>query len=312
MPWFARPCWGLCGIPPVRDNIIRPLINVKRREVELYCKYNNLNFINDSSNFEKEYTRNKIRLDIIPRFKAINPDFESSVQRAVEALREDNFYLEDLANKALENLKVNSGYEAEKIKKLPDAIKNRVILKILSFFTDKRIEQKHLRNINKIIKQNFGSTCLPGNKIVTCEKGILKLQKDKKTEKSNWEYLIKPLNILTEIETNIIIDIVDISEYEILRKGGKLEKTWSIDFDKLPENSIFRNRRPGDKFSFPFRNVTKSVKKIFNEMKIPLSQRDHIPILACSEGIIWIDRIGVSRYYIPTKNTKKIAIIFRE
>ncbi len=303
---------GLCGIPPVRENIIRPLINIKRSEVELYCQDNNLKYVNDSSNYEKDYTRNKIRLEIIPKFKNINPDFENSVKRAAEALQEDNLYLESAANQTLESLKVASGYDSEKIQKLPGAIKSRVIFKILSSFTRKRIEQKHLKNVSKMLKTGFGKMYIPGDKIIVCERGILKLQEEKIIKDVNWEYLIKPLNILTEIETNIIIDIVNISEYEVLRKGGKLQKFFGIDFDKIPKSSVFRNKRPGDKFTFPFRNITKSVKKIFNEMKIPPSQRNSIPMLACSQGIIWIDKIGVSKYYIPTKNTKKVAIIFKE
>ncbi len=303
---------GLCGIPPVRENIIRPLINIKRSEIEAYCKENNLKYVNDSSNYEKDYTRNKIRLDIIPKFKMINLDFENSIRRAVEALQEDNRYLEDIAKQSLEDLKIMRGYDSEKIQKLPPAIKNRIILKILNSFTDKRIEQKHLIDINKIIESGCGKICIPGNKVVVCEKGILKLQEEPITKNVDWEYLIKPLNVLTEVETTIIIDIVNISEYELLKKGGKLRKIWGIDFEKLPEGSVLRNKRPGDKFTFPFRNITKSVKKIFNEMKIPQSKRNHVPILACSKGIIWIDEIGVSKYYMPSKNTKKVAVIFRE
>ena len=92
---------GLCGIPPVRENIIRPLINIKRSEIENYCKENNLEYVIDSSNFEKNYTRNKIRLDIIPHLKCINNDFEESFKRAIDSFRSDEFYLDKKAENIL-------------------------------------------------------------------------------------------------------------------------------------------------------------------------------------------------------------------
>ena len=61
---------GLCGIPPIRNNIIRPLIGITRHEVEQYCGYYQLPYVTDSTNFEKHYTRNRIRLDVVPVLKA--------------------------------------------------------------------------------------------------------------------------------------------------------------------------------------------------------------------------------------------------
>ena len=108
---------------------------------------------------------------------------------------------------------------------------------------------------------------------------------------------------MTEIETNIIINIVKASDYS--KKIGDI----CIDFDKMPKNSVIRNRKAGDKFTFKKRGLTKSIKKIFSEMKIPIFQRERIPIIASENEVIWCENLGVSKNYIPSKTTEKIAVV---
>lgn len=288
---------GLCGIPPTRENIIRPLIEIKRSEIEKYCKKNNLKFVNDSSNFQRDYTRNKIRLDIIPEFKKLNPNFETTIARTLNLLKNDEKFLEEETEKAL---KSNSLSE---IGVLPAAIRTRALAKIIKNFTKERIEEKHIKNLENLIIKKSGKICIPGGKMLELKNGVLAICSRPNEEALKWEYLIKPLNILTEIKTNIIINVVKASDY------SKKAEDICIDFDKIPKNSIIRNRRAGDKFTFKRRGLTKSIKKIFSEMKIPLSQREKIPLIASGSEIIWCENLGVSKKYIPSKATQNIALI---
>ena len=288
---------GLCGIPPTRENIIRPLIEIKRSEIEEYCKKNNLNFVNDSSNFQRDYTRNKIRLDIIPEFKKLNPNFEATIARTLNLLKNDEKFLEEETEKALNSRNLSE------IGNLPAAIKSRALAKIIKNFTKERIEEKHIKNLENLIIKKSGKTCIPGGKMLELKNGVLAICTQPNEEALKWEYLIKPLNILTEIKTNIIINVVKTSDY-----SKKIEDI-CIDFDKIPQNSVIRNRRAGDKFTFKKRGLTKSIKKIFSEMKIPLSQREKIPLIASGSEIIWCENLGVSKKYIPSKATKNIALI---
>ncbi|HWP51016.1 MAG TPA: tRNA lysidine(34) synthetase TilS, partial [Clostridia bacterium] len=92
---------GLCGIPPVRDNIIRPLINCTRAAVEDYLMALGQNFVTDSTNLSNDYKRNRIRHELMPLLKTINPSFELAVRRTVDALSEDKMLLRQLADQAL-------------------------------------------------------------------------------------------------------------------------------------------------------------------------------------------------------------------
>ncbi len=292
---------GLCGIPPVRENIIRPLIEIKREEIEEYCHRNNLSYVNDSSNFEKDYTRNKIRLDIIPKFKEINPNFENAINRAITSIREDENYLENFANK------IQSSSSPNEIVSLPCAIKNRVLMKIINKHSENgSTEQKHIKDLEKIIKNKQGKMCISGGKIISYSKGNLNVEENSNHEYPKWQYPVKNLNILPEIGAKITLDIISIEEYNKLENKKNI---YALDFEKVPPGSVFRNRRPGDKFTFKERKITKSIKKIFNEVKIPPEDRENIPILANENTVVWTHKIGVSKNFIPNSETKKVAII---
>ena len=84
---------GLSPIPPVRNNIIRPLIGVLRCDVENYCKQNGLEFVTDSTNLSCDYSRNKIRNIVIPALRQINPSLEKAMQRLSSLASEDEKYL---------------------------------------------------------------------------------------------------------------------------------------------------------------------------------------------------------------------------
>ena len=176
-------------------------------------------------------------------------------------------------------------------------------MKIIKNFTQERIEEKHIKNLENLIIKKSGKICIPGGKMLEFKNDEITLCSASNEEALKWEYLIKPSNILTEIETNIIISVVNASDY------SKKAEDICIDFDKIPKNSVIRNRRSGDKFTFKKRGLTKSIKKIFSEMKIPISKREKIPLIASENEVIWCENLGVSKNYIPNKATKKIALI---
>ncbi len=300
---------GLCGIPCKRENIIRPLIDISREEVEKYCCFNNLKYINDSTNFEKDYNRNKIRLSVIPELKKINPDFEKTVKRALVSLNQDENYLDLKSQEVFESLKtkIRNEYNIKNLHGVPDPIQNRVIIKIIKSYIDKPVEQRHIYLVKKLLKNNIPVT-LPNKTLLICENYILK-EKDF-SDNIFWEYPFNTTTFLTEIKTNIIIKVISFSKY--LEMKSKVNSKNVLDFDKIPLKSVIRNRRAGDKFTFSKRNLTKSLKKLMNELKIPQNMRNKIPVLAFQNEVIWMDTVGVSKKYKPTENTKNIAVIYKE
>lgn len=162
---------GLCGIPPRRDFIIRPLLNIMREDVERYLETLGQDFVTDRTNLSTDYTRNKIRLNVIPRLEEINPAFAGAVTRMCEAAREDCEFLEELAARALTEAESGRGYDAAKIHALPEAVKSRVVRKILE---DGGIEPSALRiNTAKSLLNQRSARFNPcKNRYFTIRKGI--------------------------------------------------------------------------------------------------------------------------------------------
>ena len=162
---------GLCGIPPVRGRFIRPLIYCAREEIEAYAGENSLKYVTDKTNFSSDYTRNKVRLQLMPLFLEMNPSFHKGVSRAVSALRKDSDFLEGTAIAALDGARLEEGvYSSEKLASLSDSIFSRTVSLIL---WEKQVEPSALRinGFMAIIKSGGGKINLEKNKFAVVKKG---------------------------------------------------------------------------------------------------------------------------------------------
>lgn len=126
---------GLCGIPPIRISqgltVIRPLIYCTRTGVEEYLSALSQDFVTDKTNLCTDYSRNRIRLNVIPELEKINPSLSKTVSRMTKSLRSDNDFLDGLAGEALERSKSGRGWNASELNALPEPIKLRAVRKIL-------------------------------------------------------------------------------------------------------------------------------------------------------------------------------------
>lgn len=179
---------GLKGIEAIRNGrYIRPLIAVKREDIEEYCKKHALNPKYDESNLETIYTRNKVRNIVLPYIKKeFNPNIVETIYRLSELVTEENEYLEQVTEKAFNEIQVISEsnkllnasivLDLKKFNNLELVIKRRIILytinKVLG--TTKNIEKTNIDDIIKLCARNIG------NKFLTPIKEIKILIKNKK------------------------------------------------------------------------------------------------------------------------------------
>lgn len=267
---------GISGIPPAKENLIRPFIYITRQEIESYAKKNNLNYVIDSTNLSDLYSRNKIRHFIIPRMREINDLFEENAGRCIEQLRKENEFLNSVSKKEFLNINFN----AEKIKILPIVIRNRVLKLILSKF-DNNIEYKHIHLANRLLDGQINSFNLSKNRKVFIRSDVISCSELNNNDISEKKFYISKVdrdNFKEEFVKNpeVLFSLKnDISHYE------------------------FRTRKQGDIFHLPRRNCSKSLKKLFNEFKIPVCRRYKLAILEdkISHEIVWIESIGVSKNY---------------
>lgn len=167
---------GLCGIPPKRDYLIRPLIFCTREEIEDYIKENGLEFVTDKTNFSTAYTRNKVRLEIMPKLLEINPSFHTGIERMTGSLIRDSQFLENMARDALDKAREREGvYLTQPLLELPKPIFDRVVSLMLR---EKEIEPSALRikGIGEIMESGRGKINLEKNKFAVVKKGKAEIQ----------------------------------------------------------------------------------------------------------------------------------------
>ena len=163
---------GLRGIELKNEQYIRPLLNCSREEIEEYCKQNKLNPRIDKTNFENDYTRNKVRNVVIPYIrKEFNPNIIETLNRLSELMKQEDDYLKKETQEIYKNILVKES-ENEIILKLKEfnnqekALKSRIIMYSINkiFRTTKNIEKIHIEDIIKLCKNNIGNKYLTPNK----------------------------------------------------------------------------------------------------------------------------------------------------
>ncbi len=305
---------GLCGIPPKRGNIIRPLIFLKRAQTQYYCEEHNILYVMDSTNLEREYTRNKLRMDVIPVLKEINPELEETVLRMMSILKSDEKYLMDIANNILAESKIGFGeYKLSKMAKEPFSILSRCIRLSVFEFVKSNVSSWHIERIINLIENGKGAIVLPGNIKVVIYNNILKVEKiEKPQEKEYFEVPFNKGDTFIENLGKLTINIISKEEFNKFNKINNLLFFYALDYATINKDTNFRNRRPGDTFCRAGRRITKTIKKLFNELKIPLKNRDRILMLANKNEILWINNIGVSEKAKVTDKTEKVVLIYLE
>lgn len=166
---------GLCGIPQARGNIIRPLLATSRNSIEMYCSQNNLRFVTDKTNLCEDYSRNKIRLSVIPKLQEINPSLINTVSRMTGLLSRENVYIEQIAAQHKENARTLCGYNCLYLQKLDSVVVERIIISIIS---DAKIEPsaQKIADIAQIIWQKKGKINLVKNKFAVVSNGLLNIE----------------------------------------------------------------------------------------------------------------------------------------
>ncbi len=283
---------GLCGIPPVRDIFIRPLIFCTRTNIEEYCKKNNIAYVNDSTNFEDIYTRNKIRHKVIPVLKEINASFEGNILKTIDILQSENNYLESVSQELFLKCLNNNSLNIKPLVNSHKAIIRRVIKKYLDFLKLKNISVVNIDDIYKIILSGSGRIVLQGKTIINVENGICCALKNQKIP-----------------EYSVTFKKITRQEYENIKKVNSLLLKNCLDYDKIVGEPVIRTRIEGDKIRLAKKGVTKTFKKLYNEYKISNSQRPFLPVMADNLGPIWVHGIGIDERVSPSGSTKNYLII---
>ncbi len=296
---------GLCGIPATGRHILRPLLGVSRDEIEAYCAAKGIPFVVDSTNADTVYSRNRIRAEVIPQLKAINPQVVDACTRMTAQLKEENAFLEELAAKALHDAIDGDGYLRTVLLETPLPLLKRA-LKQLAETAGGDPEEKHIMLLVDALR-NGGAVQIPGEIRVTVSATHLMID----TPRETVPYFEQPLCIgdtVTVGDKTYTAVCFPIEEFKEKQNVHKNVLKFSCDYDKIIGSMLIRGRKEGDRFH-PVGGVGKSLKKFFNENAVPLADRSALPIVCDREGIILLVGFSCDDRVKLDKDTKRVLMV---
>lgn len=309
---------GLLGIPVKRNNIIRPILCLRKAEILDYLDQNNIGYMTDTTNDESDYLRNHIRNEIIEKTeKRFNFDIVGNIARMSRTLSEDNEFIRktvDMIYNEISKKTENKVYiKREYLVHNDPTIGKRLILKAIEDIKGdvKNIEEVHLNIIKGLVNKQSGSIIdLPDSLIAGTEfDDIFVMENQPKNKKATQEKKKVILDKRIDIKGNELIFQIFGKKDIVNEKFKKDSKLIYLDYDKIELKSLeLRSRREGDVFSPVGRKITKKLKKYLIEERIPKEKRAEMPLLAIGNEIIWIVGYDYSGKYEIRECTKKVLV----
>lgn len=296
---------GLCGIPPVRENIIRPLIDCTREEIEKYLSENNQEYVTDSSNLVDDCSRNIIRLNVLPQLKRINSGIYKSYLSSLDNFRTVSSQLDASACSIIKDSKISeNSYDVHKLFSVKQPVLGTAVGMILGNIG---VEPSSDR-IERIISlcESEGKLTLSENLYAECKNGILRLYRQEACKNEVFSQNISVGENVSCFGKRVSVRYTDKSDFSF-NVHKKFTKN-IIDCDKIKGVLVVRNRRNGDKIRLSNRKVTSSVKTLFNA-SVPLEKRDKVVFLADDDGVIFIEGFGVAERVSPDNSSVRLAEI---
>lgn len=300
---------GACGIPPVNEAVIRPLINISRDEIEAYLSSLSVQYVCDSTNNENIYSRNIIRNKILPLFGAVNASYIRNAKRCADIIREENEYIKRVTNRYIEkNCTLNAGSVMLKLDKDEDIviIKRAVIycLNRLSFFE----ADLSSHNIDDILSLKTGKKIVFGNNFSIVREYDTLIMSCEGDDFPDYQY---PVSLCQQV---YIRETDEFITFEMIKSHGDVnysdENSSYVDLDKLGFMSV-RNRREGDRFVPSGMDKSKKLKDFFIDTKTPRHLRKTVPLFCSDNEIAAIVGIRTDNRFVVGSDTKNILKITR-
>lgn len=276
---------GACSIPAVRGKIIRPFIEVSSGEIRKWCNDNNIPYRVDCTNSDSAYSRNLIRLEILPLFEKLNANYQDNIENFISDVNEDYAFIDDYVKSIYPKIVKNNEIDLPKLNELDLSIKKRILI---MFFDENgySLNRIHLQSVIDITLKS-GKSQIKENVFAISAKGKIRIAKFNDLNKKD-EFVTKILNIDEFKDKNI---------------------DFYCDCDKIVGNIIIRAKQAGDRIKPAGRNVSKTLKKLFNETAYPIEKRDKKIVVCDDFGIVGVIGLCADERVKVDCNTAKILTI---
>ena len=288
---------GLAGIPPRRGEIVRPLLTTSRADIVAYLEEHHVPHVEDATNADEYYARNRIRRQVVPVLRQLNPRLTESAAETMGYLRADDDYLNAQAAAACRNARWAEDdlvIEARHIAGLPAAIAPRAVRRLLEMMGDGgavNCSAAHLKAVVGLARGDDPSAVvhLPGGRLAQRVYKELLL-----TTQSPPLPPFLPTPLALDGETEVAGTPWRVRCRPVRCPDGSDRQPGALYLarEALAPPLVLRPRQTGDEISLPRRGGTKSLKKLFIDEKVPRRERERIPVLADGRGVAAVAGFG--------------------
>lgn len=295
---------GLVGIEEKNENIIRPILSIEKSEILNFLKANSVPYVEDYTNLENDYRRNKIRNELIPYIKEnFNPNIINTLTNMSNIIKSEQEFIEEYTDSLNIIKKVNNNFylNIEKLKKQSKAIQRNLVIKSYERLNGNRkdLSFENIEDILDLVYKKNSSFEIKNYRIYNYNNNIVFAIKEEKIYKK----------IDYKINEEILFNNYKIKS-QLVENTGNLHsnsKTAYFNPEILKGNLTIRSREIGD--TIKLEGFTKKIKDIFINEKINKYDRDSIPILVVNNEILWLMGIRRSSLYKINKNMNKVLKI---
>lgn len=309
---------GLCGILPVRENIIRPLLCVERREIEAYLKEQGQGYCIDKTNEEMEYTRNRIRHQVLPVLNEINSQAVAHMNQTAAMAVELEELVQQLTREAKKRYvcKKESGILIlHNIQNENPVICKSLIHQVLTEYakSSRDISGVHVLEVLELLEKQVGKRVnLPYELEAERTYEGIQIRKSRrevieKITQKEWKILPGETLEIPEYGYKIYTTILE-GNFKNQEIPQKMYTKW-LDYDKIKGSMLLRTRQEKDYFIINAEGGRKKLKNYLIEEKIPREQRDKLLFLADETHLIWAIGYRIGEDVKVTEHTKRILEI---
>ena len=296
---------GLAGIPPRRGIIARPVLILTRAEIEAYMCEDNLPFVMDSTNLSTDYSRNKVRHSVLPVLRELNPAAAENSLKASRLLREDDDYLNTLAEEFVRNHRSGNKLPASALSALPRPVSSRAVRLMSQPYS---VGEVHVNTVLELCDNPSPSaSCnLPGFRV--------RREYDFVVFQSVNTGRIQPRNIFPGDNFELYPGGPHIT-CQIAKNPPNINtslNTFYFKNDNIYGRILVGLRKMGDSIRLSNRGITKSLRKLFIEAKIPKEERDLVPIIRDDHGVIAVGGFGVAERVAALPGEEALEIKIEE
>lgn len=290
---------GLCGIPPVRGRIVRPLLGVTRREIEEYLAQNGVPHREDATNASDEYSRNLLRHRVMPVLREINPRVSESVLRTSETLRENGRHLQNEADAFIARFFDGGSVPQRELAALDRAVAAAVVRTLCP----RSLSRGHVDAALALCEgTELAFADLPGIRLRR-ERGRIFFGAQEREKLVPRELV--PGEVLRVPEAGVVFRS-EITEQPPEIYG--LFKTYIFKYDSICGRIFITPRMDGDKLRPAGRGCTKSLKSLFAEAGYDSARRDGTAVIRDEKGILAVCGLCADERTMPAPGDRVLVI----